>query len=152
MATREKKESMTLRRKIARQSWGEINYQESVTKGVTWISCSGHGGYVVDALLFPEVRKVPDLWMFEVVPYIRDGPTVKVAQYYTRHKNRFYAFEEDCRWAVLCYFTSVGERDYKKREELRRRYSMEAYSERMLGVLNRWFNDERYPEIMQRLA
>jgi len=149
--TREKKESMTLRRKIARQTWGEINYQESATKGVTWFSASGHGGYVVDSLLFPEVLKIPDLWMFERVPYLRDGPTVRNPQYYVRHKDRFYAFEEDCAWAVLSHFTSVGEKEYQKSEELMKRYSMDAHSERMLGVLNRWFNNERYPEIMQRL-
>ncbi len=150
--TREKKESMTLRRKIARQSWGGINYQESVTKGVTWFSATGHGGYVVDGLLFPEVEKVPDLGMFEVVPYLRDGPTVRNPLYYVRHKDRFYAFEEDCAWTVLCYFTSIGEMQYQKSEELRRRYSMDAHSQRMLETLNQYYNNDRYPEIMQRLS
>jgi len=150
--TREKRESMTLRRKIARQMWGEINYQETVTKGVTWFSATVHGGYVVDSLLFPEVRKIPSLGRFEAIPYLRDGPTVRVAQYYTRHKDRFYAFEEDCAWAVLSYFTSVGETQYQKSEELRKRYSLNAHSKRMLELLNRYYSNERYPEIMQRLT
>ena len=148
MTPREKKESNTLRKKVARQAWGPINSQYTVTKGVTWFDTWGHGGYVVDALMFPEVKSIPNFEKFERTPLIRDNS--RTTYYYPRHVDRFYIFEEDCDWAVLSYFTNIWSKEYEyhKRKHtgvlLANAESSEAWREYAKDVVETW-----NPELLQ---
>lgn len=80
-------------RSAAREQWGPVNSVKQVVKGVWSAETWGHGGYLVavgphEPFQLDERLRVPRFkgseWTLAGVPVVT-----------------FYAFEEDCDWAVL---------------------------------------------------
>lgn len=112
-------------RSIAESAWGRggtISYKTN-RKGAYYFSCSGHGGYVVDAEALTEEERAL------IAPYAkadrcfyaaRNGEVYFFQNPYSTRAGRYYRysdtetgyaeiylFEEDCDWAILEHFTDI---------------------------------------------
>ena len=112
-------------RSFAETVWGRggtIAYKTN-RKGVYYFSCSGHGGYVVDAdtLEFSEYENILEymtpenclvMTLNNKITFWQNPFSVRTQRYkiyrdsQTFHKQVFF-FEEDCDWAILEKFTNI---------------------------------------------
>ena len=127
----------SIARSVAESLWGTGGTRAVKTnrKGTYYFSCSGHGGWVVDAdALTPEEKKA-------IQPYSEpyygtmhvfkgwDGKTKKKLSWQgqrgafktTYHADKvaktIHVFEEDCAWAILHLLTGLRLRDERVSEE-----------------------------------
>ena len=121
-------------RRLAAMMWGEVNATYRCNRrGVSYYSCSGHGGYVVDsrALTAKERRKIDQykrpLPLNLLIQHWPDGDKVvgvnanwftcgRPRRYFRYFPNAYpvewqelpvYVFEEDCDWAILEHLTDI---------------------------------------------
>ena len=106
----------TIARRMSSQLWGEVNSQLKVAEGIWLYSNSGHGGFIVDTNVYPELRG------YESVVYIRNN-----SSYYRPSEQHFAPFEEDCEFAKIIWLYpkvlkkmsklyTLGDRTYKEWE------------------------------------
>lgn len=113
-------------RSFAETLWGRggTNGYRTNRKGAYYYSCSGHGGYVVDAeALTPEERANIDVYVKAEKVFYADhanGKNYFLQNPFSVRRQRYhiypdtvtgytqvYVFEEDCDWAVLEKFTDI---------------------------------------------
>ena len=74
-------------RRLAIQYWGPVQRQRKLADGIWWFSTEGHGGFVVDINVRPELAE------FRSDVFYRD-------RLYEREQH-FAVFEEDCMAAIV---------------------------------------------------
>jgi len=124
-------------RNLAESRWGRggTSSDHTTRHGVFYFSCSGHGGYVVDAgALTPEERtEVEKIVTAEPIRILVQGDAViGISNPFThtrgiKYKTHLgppewqvhpvYLFEEDCDWAVLEHVTGIRTSWAKGRED-----------------------------------
>lgn len=140
------KANVTLMRKIARQVWSEVQSQETLTNGVIRFNTSSHGGYIVDSLVYPKVKDIPNIQKYMEIPYIRFNKYNNIIpSYYTKDENRFYVFEEDCNWAILLHYCKdLLDLEWEKNKDWLSQNSKfktkDLYAEYVKGICERWEN------------
>ena len=111
-------------RQIAEASWGKggTSSRKTNTRGAFYFSCSGHGGFVIDArVLEPEQReRLARFVQFDTVTRYTDGQD-KVYGLMTPYRSKSFRvpfghvteqfdiilLEEDCAWALAYVMTTV---------------------------------------------
>lgn len=74
-------------RRLAVQYWGPVQRQRKLADGIWWFSTEGHGGFVVDTNVRPELEE------FRSDVFYRER--------FYEHEQHFAAFEEDCMAAIV---------------------------------------------------
>lgn len=69
-------------RRLAAQYWGPVQRQRKLSNGIWWFTTAGHGGFVVDLDVRPELKE------FQSDVFRRER--------LYEHEQHFAAFEEDC--------------------------------------------------------
>lgn len=77
-------------RRLAAQTWGEVQYQRKLGPGIWLFETAGHGGYVVDTDIRPVFRGE------EADVLIRAN-----GHYLNLSEQHFAVFEEDCEYAKV---------------------------------------------------
>jgi len=77
-------------RRLASQTWGDVQKQSKLGDGIWLFHTVGHGGYIVDTVRHPELSK-----------YNSIVETRKESGKYRTSEQGFAAFEEDCMYAIV---------------------------------------------------
>lgn len=142
-------------RRFAETAWGRGGTKalKTTRKGVYYFSCSGHGGYVVDAsrlskeeydAIRPFAR--PDNCL---VVYLRNSGKVtfwqnpwsvskqsyKIYQDSEKIYREVFFFEEDCAWSILEKFTNI------RLKESSHKLSKKEYDAYVEEQFTHWFGD-----------
>lgn len=86
------KDTATVARRLASQMWGEVQGQLKVDDGIWSFHTAGHGGFVVDTEVHPELKE------YNTTVYIN----AKSNSYYPSEQH-FAPFEEDCEYAKVIW-------------------------------------------------
>ncbi|WP_454287224.1 hypothetical protein [Rhizobium arsenicireducens] len=123
-------------RSIAEARWGRggTNSEPTTRRGAFYFSCSGHGGFVIDArALTPEERAAIEPYVsFDTAksytwgrhqvlmhPYRTTG--AKVALDAVTEQFDFLLLEEDCDWCLAYVFTGIRHRNKPAKGEYAQR-------------------------------
>lgn len=121
-------------RQIAESVWGRggTSTKRTNTRGAFYFSCSGHGGFVIDARVLSDGQKAalePFVTFDPVTRYHNgNGKTYGIISKYRRNsfkapfdclKEEFQILllEEDCEWALVYVFTDIRFRDSMSGDE-----------------------------------
>ncbi len=147
-------------RTLAEQNWGTggTHAYKTNRKGVFYFSCSGHGGYVVNAKALTEQEHQnieafvkPD-HVSLLVQHLNTGDVVIGVQSPLSVRPRrfrffpaygavewqdypFYFFEEDCDWALLEHFTDI------RRVSVHQ--NLEAHEQAIQRTIEAWFLNKK---------
>lgn len=110
-------------RQIAESMWGRggTNSEKTNTRGAFWFSCSGHGGFVIDARVLDAetLEKVTQHASLEqVTRYHLNGKTYglmwpgrqnrfRVPHNVERETFEILVLEEDCDWSLAYIYTTI---------------------------------------------
>ena len=130
-------------RTIAEAMWGTGGTQSRKTNrhGAFYFSCSGHGGFVIDALAFTAAeRKALEPWAkpepYELYIWGKHRRlwhplrrlTLKFSQLARPTKGLYYVFEEDCDWALVWVYTKIRDKGHTWTDEKVEAYAKEVHA------------------------
>lgn len=132
--------NVTIARRLASQMWGEVQGQQKVLDGIWWLTCSGHGGFILDTDLYPEFGEYKVI----VTKHLNSN-------YYYSKEQHFAPFEEDCEYAKVIWLYPEVLDKFSRRYDLKDK-TLEEWKEEMLEMarksLENWNPEflEKYPQ------
>lgn len=137
---RGQKSTATIARRLASQTWGEVQTQKKVAEGIWTYHTAGHGGYVVDTDIYPTLADHNE------TVYVRSD-----SNSYYPHEQHFAAFEEDCEFAkVEWLYPQILEKvikQYTLKEGVTKEVWLKQRLTSLRASLERWNPDflKKYP-------
>jgi hypothetical protein len=100
--------------------WGQVDYKVNIMRGVIEVGTPSHGGILVSPKLAEK--------------YIPSAILERIPLY-----NHYYSFEEDCNWAIPCYF--IPNLLVNRIKTLNRAIPYDDYKELVLNSIKQWNSD-----------
>ena len=128
----------TIARRLASQMWGEVQTQLKVADGIWSYTTAGHGGFIVDIYLHPELAE------YKSVVY-RDRRTNE----YFPSEQHFAPFEEDCEYAKVIWLYPYVLKKLSKNYSKVDKTNFEKWQQEQLGYAKRSL-EQWNPDFLQK--